>query len=212
MRSGLFIGHFRPYELQHWRNVEDVNEGAVDMNSHRFGGAAFVVGNHVTGEMILPSKYRTYVPSIPEEYMYLAGFAMSGLPKDQYSRRLLEPGHAEPSFAVIIAGKEFGAGEIPEYLPRVLAAAGVRAVIADSFGRSFYRTCIETGALYPLDTEYPIHDAFQTGDCVEINLRNWGLRDANSSIGYPLRPLDEARRSILESAAKPPEERKARRA
>ena len=46
---------------------------------------------------------------------------------------------------IIVAGKNFGCGSSSEHAPRVLLYAGVKAVVAESFGRIFYRNAINVG-------------------------------------------------------------------
>ena len=47
--------------------------------------------------------------------------------------------------AIIIAGKNFGCGSSREHAVITLLAAGVRAVVARSFARIFYRNAINRG-------------------------------------------------------------------
>ena len=59
---------------------------------------------------------------------------------------------ADPDFAtkvmpgdIIVAGKNFGCGSSREHAPMALKAAGVAAVIAESFARIFYRNAFNMG-------------------------------------------------------------------
>ena len=62
----------------------------------------------------------------------------------------------------------------------------------ESFARIFYRNCIATGELYPIESEFRLCDDFSTGDTVEIDLQKATLRSAGSSSMLPLRDLGEA--------------------
>jgi len=160
------------------------------------GGKAYVVGDNIDTDQIIPAQYLSLVPTIREEYLRLGGYALSGLPQDKYPTRLTESGCVPSPFRVIIAGRNFGCGSSREHAPIALGAAGIRAVIAESFARLFFRNCLATGELYPIQSEYRINDAFETGDVLEIDFRTATLRGANSSCGYPLKPLGEAEKVV----------------
>ncbi len=46
---------------------------------------------------------------------------------------------------IVVAGRNFGAGSSREMAPRAIHAAGIRAVVAVSFARIFFRNCINVG-------------------------------------------------------------------
>ncbi|MEM4956629.1 MAG: 3-isopropylmalate dehydratase small subunit, partial [Metallosphaera sp.] len=69
---------------------------------------------------------------------------------------------------VIVAGKVFGMGSSREQAAIALKAAGVKAVIAESFARIFYRNCINNGL--PLITLPNATKEINEGDVVKINV------------------------------------------
>jgi 3-isopropylmalate/(R)-2-methylmalate dehydratase small subunit len=46
---------------------------------------------------------------------------------------------------IIVAGKNFGCGSSREHAPRAILCAGIKAVVAESFGRIFYRNALNVG-------------------------------------------------------------------
>jgi methanogen homoaconitase small subunit len=46
---------------------------------------------------------------------------------------------------IIVAGRNFGCGSSREYAPRALLKCGIRAIIAPSFARIFFRNAINLG-------------------------------------------------------------------
>lgn len=88
-------------------------------------------GKDVNTDQIIPSQY-LLLPTIEE--------------MKQYTFEPLRPSFVEEvkERKVIIAGENFGCGSSREQAPRVLKALGVRAIVAQSYARIFYRNAINT--------------------------------------------------------------------
>jgi 3-isopropylmalate/(R)-2-methylmalate dehydratase small subunit len=156
-------------------------------------GKAYVVGDNIDTDQIIPAQYLTLVPTIPEEYEKLGGLAMCGLPKDQYPTRYVPEGQTRTPYIVVIGGRNFGCGSSREHAPIALGAAGCEAVVAESFARIFFRNSVATGELYPVESATRICEVIQTGDEVELDLDANTLRILKSSKVLPTKPLGEAR-------------------
>lgn len=76
----------------------------------------------------------------------------------------------------VVGGENFGCGSSREQAPSVLKALGVKAVIAKSFARIFYRNAINIGLPVIVCKELP--DAVKTGDEMELFL-SYGVAEAN---------------------------------
>ena len=69
----------------------------------------------------------------------------------------------------VVADENFGCGSSREQAPAVLKALGVKAVIAKSFARIFYRNSINIGL--PVIVCRELYDAVQNGDEMELDLK-----------------------------------------
>ncbi|MHB1651764.1 MAG: LeuD/DmdB family oxidoreductase small subunit [Desulfitobacteriaceae bacterium] len=95
-------------------------------------GYVAVFPDNVDTDQIYPGRYLELTE--PEE---IGQHAMEGINPD-FRRGLKTPG-------IIIGGKNFGCGSSREHAAIALKNAGVQAVIAESFGRIFYRNAINLG-------------------------------------------------------------------
>jgi 3-isopropylmalate/(R)-2-methylmalate dehydratase small subunit len=48
-------------------------------------------------------------------------------------------------YPIMIGGKNYGCGSSREHAPVALGAAGVKAVVAESYARIFFRNSVATG-------------------------------------------------------------------
>jgi 3-isopropylmalate/(R)-2-methylmalate dehydratase small subunit len=151
----------------------------------------FVVYDNIDTDQIIPAQYLTLVPTIPEEYEKLGSYALIGLPDDRYPVDLVEPGQTKSEYQIVIAGRNFGCGSSREHAPIAMGAAGVRAVIAESFARIFFRNCVATGELYPYDSNERLCDLLKTGDEATLDFDADTLT-ANGTT-WNLKPLGEVR-------------------
>ena len=71
---------------------------------------------------------------------------------------------------VLVAGENFGCDSLREHAPVALKGSGIAAVIAESFGRIFYRNCIAIGL--PVILAPGISNKVEEGDTLEIDVDN----------------------------------------
>jgi 3-isopropylmalate/(R)-2-methylmalate dehydratase small subunit len=84
---------------------------------------------------------------------------------------------ARPDFAgsarqgdIIVAGRNFGCGSSREHAPMAIKAAGIEAVVAQSFARIFYRNAINIGL--PVIQCEAVYDAIDDGDPISVDVRS----------------------------------------
>ena len=94
----------------------------------------------------------------------------------------------------VVADENFGCGSSREQAPSVLKALGVKAVIAKSFARIFYRNSINIGM--PVIVSKELYDVVKDGDEMELDL-NAGIIKANGK-EYSCTKLPEKMQEILD--------------
>ncbi|KAK4355912.1 hypothetical protein RND71_024883 [Anisodus tanguticus] len=156
-----------------------------------FHGLCYVVGDNIDTDQIIPAEYLTLVPSNPDEYKKLGSYALCGLPSS-YQTRFVEPGEFTSKYSIIIGGDNFGCGSSREHAPVALGAAGVAAVVAESYARIFFRNSVATGEVYPLDSEVRICEECKTGDVVTVELGESRLINHTTGKEYKLKPIGDA--------------------
>ena len=117
-------------------------------------GTVAVVGDYISGDVILPARYAFLDPE-----------AMA----DHVLEELDPTANARVRRAgILVAGTAFGYGTGRESSARALRAAGVKVVIGGPFARMFYRNAINNGLLV-LDCPALVRDAVDDGCEIEID-------------------------------------------
>ncbi len=160
-------------------------------------GRAFVLGDNIDTDQIIPAQYLSYDPSDPAERKYFGVYALSGVPSAQSGLPdgevpFVPDGKEKSEFSVIIAGRNFGCGSSREHAPLAIAEAGCCAVVAESFARIFFRNSINGGYLAPMVTQQRLIDVVSTGDEVEVNPDKGVLRNLTDGSEHKLQPLGSA--------------------
>src|SRR5437762_6695557 len=160
-------------------------------------GKAYVLGDNVDTDQIIPAHHLTYNPSIPEEYRMLGKYALSsvpaaqgGLPKGHIPFHSADDEFSSP-YSIIVAGRNFGCGSSREHAPIALAAAGIKAVVAEFYARIFFRNSVNGAYLMPFESQKRLCDTVCTGDELELDVAGATLRNRTTGEGYALRPLGE---------------------
>lgn len=157
------------------------------MSANVIEGPVYVLPDNIDTDQIIPAEYLNLVPTIPDEYRQLGSHALAGLPA---SMPPFVPGGGDRSpFPVVVAGRNFGCGSSREHAPVCLGAAGVRAVVAQSYARIFFRNAVATGELYPFETPERLCEVLSTGDAVRIDLTGPTLTRVSDGKVFALNPL-----------------------
>jgi 3-isopropylmalate/(R)-2-methylmalate dehydratase small subunit len=153
-------------------------------------GKVYVLGDNIDTDQIIPAQYLNLVPTIPEEYEKLGSYALCGVLD---APAFVPQGQSKSPYAIIVAGRNFGCGSSREHAPIAIGAAGGKAVVAESYARIFFRNCVATGELYPMETPVRLVDEFVIGDEAEIDLDASTITNLRTGARMALTPLGDAR-------------------
>jgi len=175
-------------------------------------GKAYVLGDNVDTDQIIPAQYLTLNPAIPEEYRQFGKYALSSVPPAQAG---LPKGHVPfhttdefiSGYTFIIGGKNFGCGSSREHAPIALDAAGIKVIVAEFYARIFYRNAVNGGYLIPFECQRRLCDVVCTGDELELEVSTAALHNRTTGEAYPLKTLGEVA-PILEAGGLFPYARK----
>jgi 3-isopropylmalate/(R)-2-methylmalate dehydratase small subunit len=155
-------------------------------------GTAYVLGTNIDTDQIIPAEHLVYSLSDPEESKKYGHFALSGVPHNQAGLPeghvlFIEGENTESEFSIIIAGSNFGCGSSREHAPFALEKAGIKAIIAESYARIFYRNAVDGGFVVPLESEKSLVSDIKTGDQVELNFDASTLENKRTGEIYSLK-------------------------
>ncbi len=159
-------------------------------------GKAYVLGNDIDTDQIIPAEHLVYSLSDPEEKKNYGKFALSGVPKDAAglpdgSKLFITEGGFESEYTIIVGGKNFGCGSSREHAPACLKIAGIQAIVASSYARIFYRNSVDGGFFIPFETQDQLVNDTRTGDNLTINVEKESLTNETAGKSYKLNSLGE---------------------
>ncbi len=96
---------------------------------------------------------------------------------------------------IVVGGYNFGCGSSREHAPLVIRESGIRAVIAKSFARIFYRNAINIGLAI---LECPeACEKIQEGDTVSLDFATGVIRDETTGSHFQSEPFPPFLREII---------------
>ncbi len=162
-------------------------------------GKAFVLGDNVDTDQIIPAEYLAYNPSDPDERKFFGMYCCVGVPPAQSglpegNLKYVPDGEFHSKYPIIIGGKNFGCGSSREHAPLAFAEAGAKVVVADFYARIFYRNCINGGYLLPMESPVRlIEGKIKTGDECTVDLAAGTITNHATNETFPLNPLGDVK-------------------
>ena len=140
--------------------------------------------DNIDTDVIIP---RTYLKI--HDYNELATHAMEGIDPDFPSKV------KEGDF--IVAGKNFGCGSSREHAPIALSTCGIKAVIATSFARIFYRNSVDGAFLLPIEIDDATYQKISNSDQLEVNIEKNEIKNITKNEVYSMKPFSEIIAKII---------------
>jgi 3-isopropylmalate/(R)-2-methylmalate dehydratase small subunit len=159
-------------------------------------GKAFVLGNDIDTDQIIPAAHLVYKLDDRDEKKNYGRYAFSGVPIEQSGLPkgnipFTKDGGWQSDYKIIIGGKNFGCGSSREHAPFALQVAGAEAVVAESYARIFYRNSIDGAFVAPFETSQHLYQEINTGDELEIDTKKGILKNKTQDKKYTLQPLGD---------------------
>jgi len=142
------------------------------------------LGDHINTDLIISGKYKYRTQVISE----LTKFVFEDL--DPKLKDRLAVG------SIIVAGKNFGCGSSREQAPRVLKAAGVKAIVAESFARIFFRNSVNIGLPTVVATPKFISNV-KDGDTISVDLVEGKIVDSERKLITDIKPYPQFMLEII---------------
>lgn len=166
------------------------------MLKHIISGKAFVLGNDIDTDQIIPAAHLVYKLDDPEERKNYGAFALSGVPIAQSGLPagnipFIDAGTWQSHYTIVIGGKNFGCGSSREHAPVALNIAGIEAVVAESYARIFYRNSVDGGFVAPFETSAHLYQEIKTGDELVLDTQVGTLVNKTQQKTYALQPLGD---------------------
>lgn len=161
-------------------------------------GKAYVLGDDIDTDQIIPAEYLSFNPSDADERKYFGMYAMVGVPPKQAglpkgNTRFVPEGQFKSEYTIVIGGKNFGCGSSREHAPLAIAEAGAKVVVAEFYARIFFRNCVNGGYLLPCESVQRLVEEIKTGDECSVDIDNGTLVNKTNGKSYKLRPLGDVK-------------------
>jgi 3-isopropylmalate/(R)-2-methylmalate dehydratase small subunit len=144
-------------------------------------GRSYKFGDNVNSDIIIPGRYLIYI-----DRQKLAEHAFEVLGQE-FPNKLR-------GFQILVAGRNFGCGSAREQAATAIQGLGIKALVACSFARTFYRNAINDGL--PIIECPELYAAVEEGDDLTIDLAASRILHRGKDYAFP--QLPDSVRKILE--------------
>ncbi len=144
----------------------------------------WIYADNVDTDVIIPARYLN-----TKDSKELAMHCMEDIDKN-FSKEVNEGDF-------IIAGENFGCGSSREHAPLAIKASGIKAVIAKSFARIFFRNAINIGLVIIENSE--IQNDTEENDEIQINLEEGKIINKTKNKQYSFPPYPKEIQNLIQA-------------
>lgn len=144
----------------------------------------WIYEDNVDTDVIIPARYLNTKDSLE-----LASHCMEDIDKE-FAQNVKKDDF-------IIAGYNFGCGSSREHAPIAIKASGIKAVIAKTFARIFYRSAINIGLIIIENDE--IQNDIAKEDEIEIDIENGKIINKTKNKEYSFKPYPKEIQKIIKA-------------
>ncbi len=137
-------------------------------------------------DVILPGQYLKL-----HDHNELGEHAMEGMDPNFHSKA--------KEANIIVTGKNFGCGSSREHAPIAISACGIKAVLALSFARIFYRNSVDGAYLLPIEIDEKTYSRISEKDELEIDTSKNEIKNITKNEKYPMKPFPDLISKIIEA-------------
>lgn len=164
----------------------------------RIEGKAYVLGDDIDTDQIIPAEHLKYSMTDPEERKLYGAYANVGVPEGQRGLPygdvpFVREGETRSDYAIIIGGRNFGCGSSREHAPFALAEAGCKAVVAEFYARIFFRNCVNGGFVLPCESTARLVEKVRTGEELTVDVAGLRVRNHTTGEDFELKPLGDVK-------------------
>ena len=138
--------------------------------------------DNIDTDVIIPGQYLKI-----HDYDELATHAMEGL----------DPNFANKSASFIVSGRNFGCGSSREHAPIALSHSGIKAVLALSFARIFYRNSVDGAFLLPVEIDQNTYQSITDGDKITLDINSGTITNNTKHETYKIKPFSDIIAKII---------------
>lgn len=141
--------------------------------------------DNIDTDVILPGPYLKI-----HDHAELAKHAMEGI--DPNFPQKVSQGD------FLLTGANFGCGSSREHAPIALSSTGIKAVLAPSFARIFYRNAVDGGYLLPIEVEKEAVENIVDRSFIELDIDSKTILDTQTGKSYTMKPFPPLIKRIIE--------------